>query len=270
MLNRIPLMFSSHMTPSLVAHWKAASMESLISLRNWTPLAVSTSMLGPLVLGPKHQIFWESVLSHSNWSTRIFDLSLDSTLGPTSSFSIMSERSSLKGLALTKSLLCLLGDLERHIWLDSSVTVSLYWTTGSPTLISHLAYSSTRSLRQISTWSSPHPAMMCSPDSVVWQTTRGSDLESFLSPSTSLGRSAAFLTSTETLTTGDTEYFMTLMLWAVSSEAMVPCLRRYWSTPTSPTVLPQGTSGTASTFPAIMMTVLWMFLTLRSFLDPGV
>jgi len=82
-------------------------------------------------------------------------------------------------------------------------------------------------LRQISIWSSPHPAITCSPDSSVWTRTRGSDLESFLSPSTSLGRSEADLTSTATRTTGETEYFMTLMLWASSQSEIVPCLRRY-------------------------------------------
>ena len=40
-------MFSSESTPSLVAHWKAATHESLISLRYWTPLVMSVSMLGP-------------------------------------------------------------------------------------------------------------------------------------------------------------------------------------------------------------------------------
>jgi hypothetical protein len=44
MLNRIPRMFSSQTTPSLVAHWKAATHESLISLRYWTPLVTSTSL----------------------------------------------------------------------------------------------------------------------------------------------------------------------------------------------------------------------------------
>lgn len=39
--------------------------------------------------------------------------------------------SSGKGLALIKSLLCLLGDFDRHILSDSSLTVSRYDTTGS-------------------------------------------------------------------------------------------------------------------------------------------
>jgi hypothetical protein len=144
-------MFSSHIAPSLVAHWKAASTESLISLRNWTPLAASTKQLGPVVSGPKHQILVESVLSQSNSSQRVFDLYFGSDLGPTVPSSIISQSSSCIGSALTKSLLCLFGDFERHNWDESSYTVSLYVTTGSPLTIGHLAKSSSRSLRQIST-----------------------------------------------------------------------------------------------------------------------
>merc|ERR1719201_2689552 len=47
-------------------------------------------------------------------------------------------------------------------------------------------------------WSSPQPAMMCSPDSSIEHCTSGSDLESRLSPSTSLGRSLGFLGCTAT------------------------------------------------------------------------
>jgi hypothetical protein len=43
------------------------------------------------------------------------------------------------------------------------------------------------------------------------QTTKGSDLESFLIPSTSFGKSAAFFGLTATLTTGETEYFIDLI-----------------------------------------------------------
>ena len=39
--------------------------------------------------------------------------------------SIASAQPSGKGAALRKSRLCLLGDLERHVMVDSSVTVSL-------------------------------------------------------------------------------------------------------------------------------------------------
>jgi len=46
-----------------------------------------------------------------------------------------------------------------------------------------------KSFKQISTWSSPQPAMICSPVSSVETKTKGSDLASFLRPSTNLGRS---------------------------------------------------------------------------------
>merc|ERR1719499_2215841 len=84
-----------------------------------------------------------------------------------STFSIVNvlSRPSGMGTALMNNLLCLLGDLDRHIWLDSSDTVSLYDTTGSDFFSGIWAWSSSRSLRQISRWSSPAPAMMCSPDS---------------------------------------------------------------------------------------------------------
>merc|ERR1719379_1874729 len=105
--------------------------------------------------------------------------------------------------------LCLLGDLAMTVRDDSSVTVSRYDTTGSEITIGALFMkSSCRSLRQISMCSSPQPAMMCSPDSSMEQTTSGSDLERRLRPSTSLGRSFGFLAATATRTTGDTEYFM--------------------------------------------------------------
>lgn len=85
---------------------------------------------------------------------------------------------------------------------------------GSDLIIGHPAKSSSKSLRQISTCNSPQPAIMCYPDSSVRHKTKGSDLDNFFIPSTNLGKSAAFLTSTATLTTGDTEYFMHLMMWA--------------------------------------------------------
>merc|ERR1740128_1590159 len=122
--------------------------------------------------------------------------------------------------------LCLLGDFDRHIWLDSSETVSLEDTTGSDFLRGIWAWSSSRSLRQISRWSSPAPAMMCSPDSSMMHCTMGSDLANLLRPSTSLGRSAGFLHSTATLTTGETENFMTFMLWASLKVVRVPVLTR--------------------------------------------
>jgi hypothetical protein len=51
-------------------------------------------------------------------------------------------------------------------------------------------------------------------------------------PSTSFGKSAGFLASTATRTTGETENFMTFRLWASLKVEMVPVLTRNWSTPT--------------------------------------
>lgn len=45
--------------------------------------------------------------------------------------SMASAQPSGKGAALMNNLLCLFGDLERQVTLDSSETVSLYDTTGS-------------------------------------------------------------------------------------------------------------------------------------------
>lgn len=58
-------------------------------------------------------------------------------------------------------------------------------------------------------------------------------------PSTSLGKSAGFLGSTATRTTGDTLNFITLMLWASLKVEMVPVLTKNWSTPTNPQMLPK-------------------------------
>ena len=46
-----------------------------------------------------------------------------------------------------------------------------------------------KSLMQISTCNSPHPAIMCSPVSSEVTTTKGSDLANFLRPSTNFGKS---------------------------------------------------------------------------------
>merc|ERR1712072_664112 len=143
--------------------------------------------------------------------------------------------------------LCLFGDLDKQVWLDSPPTVSRYDTTGSDMMKSHCAYSSRRSFKQISTCNSPHPAMMCSPDSSMLQTTRGSDLESFFKPSTSFGRALPSLAFTATFTTGDTLYFMSAMLCALSMVVIVPVLTMNASTPTRATVFPQGTSAICST-----------------------
>merc|ERR1719444_428151 len=118
------------------------------------------------------------------------------------------------------------------------------------TMKSHWAYSSRKSFKQISTCNSPQPAMMCSPLSSVVHTTRGSDLDNFFNPSTNFGNSLP------TLTTGETLYFMSAMLWASSMVVKVPDFNKYWSTPTKATVLPQGTSGICSTVRPIMSTVL--------------
>merc|ERR1719197_1341617 len=114
--------------------------------------------------------------------------------------------------------------------------------------------------------SSPQPAMMCSPDSSIEQWTSGSDLDSRLRPSTSLGRSLGFLGLTATRTTGETEYFMVMIGCdsVASASATVPALRMYWSTPTRAHVLPAVTDSTASVLRPIMRIVRWMFLMYRS------
>eukprot|EP01139_Manchomonas_bermudensis_P019047 Amastigsp_a676327_4345.p3 type:complete len:327 gc:universal Amastigsp_a676327_4345:366-1346(+) len=270
MSTRTPRMFSSQRTPSWVASWKPATTESLISLRYWTALETSTQRLGPVPSGPKAQILRLSTGSQLKLSARNLPRSLASWRGATSPFSMASGRPSSSGTASAKMRLCLLADLERQVRSERAVTVSRYETTGSETLISMPAWSSARSLRQISRWSSPAPATMCSPvASSEMQRTQGSDLERRLSPSTSLGRSEGFLGSTATRTTGDTENFMTLKLCATSEVVMVPVLRRNWSTPTRPTVLPQGTFSICSTPRPIMSTVRWMDLRKRSFFLPG-
>ncbi len=65
-------------------------------------------------------------------------------------------------------------------------------------------WSSSRSLRHISKWSSPALAKLCSPDSSMMDWIKGSDLVRHFNPSTNLGRSAGFMASTATLTTGPT------------------------------------------------------------------
>ena len=123
--------------------------------------------------------------------------------------------------------------------------------------------SSCRSLRQISRCSSPAPAMMCSPVSSIEHWTIGSDLASLLRPSTSLGRSEAILGSTATRTTGETENFIALIVCASShfSPVSVAFLVMNWSRPTIATVLPQGTSSTASWRRPMQSTVRWTVLT---------
>ena len=60
---------------------------------------------------------------------------------------------------ITPHRLCLLGDLERHVCEETSLTVSRYDTTGSDFLRGIQAWSSSRSFRQISKWSSPAPGL---------------------------------------------------------------------------------------------------------------
>merc|ERR1719197_278903 len=114
--------------------------------------------------------------------------------------------------------------------------------------------------------SSPQPAMMCSPDSSIEQTTSGSDLERRFRPSTSLGRSLGCLAATATRTTGETEYFIVTIGCdsVASASARVPDLTMYWSTPTRAHVLPAVHASTASVLRPIMRMVRCTFLTYRS------
>ena len=120
-----------------------------------TPFVMSTTTLAPILSGPNVQILSAPSLSHENCSCSILVRSLGSVLGPMTSFSISSQRPSASGCAEQYSLFSLLMDLARHTCDDSSAMVSLYVTRGSDFLISDCAYSSSRSLRQISTCSSP-------------------------------------------------------------------------------------------------------------------
>merc|ERR1719469_204259 len=81
--------------------------------------------VGPVVSGPKHQILSASLGSHSNSSLRMILRALGSCLAETLSSSMAWARSSPRGAALQKILLCLLGDLERQVWVEMSVTHSL-------------------------------------------------------------------------------------------------------------------------------------------------
>mmetsp|Transcript_867 Transcript_867/g.2318 ORF Transcript_867/g.2318 Transcript_867/m.2318 type:complete len:329 (+) Transcript_867:634-1620(+) len=269
---QMPRMFSSASTPSLVAHCRAATHESLISFRYCTPLVTSTNMLGPLVSGPNAQIFLVVSLSQPNSSDSSLVRSLGSSRGPTLPSSMASGRPSSRGRACRYRRLCLLGDLDMTVWSEGAVTVSRKATTGSDTRISAPPMkSSCRSFRQISRCSSPAPAMMCSPVSSIMHCTMGSERARRLRPSTSLGRSEATLGSTATRTTGDTENFMAFMGCASSLPSLVrvAVLMMNWSRPTSATVLPQGTSSTASCLRPMHSTVRCTALVNRSFFSPG-
>lgn len=71
---------------------------------------------------------------------------------------------------------------------DSSVTVSLYPTTGSLTFIGHLAYLS-KSFIATLTCSSPHPHNTTSPFSSIITYSKGSPFDKFLTPSVNFGKS---------------------------------------------------------------------------------
>ena len=113
--------------------------------------------------------------------------------------------------------------------------------------------------------------MMCSPVSSIVHCTIGSDFARRFSPSTSLGKSEATLGSTATRTTGETENFIALIGCASShfSPVSVAFLVMNWSRPTMATVLPQGTSSTASWRRPMQSTVRCTVLTYRSFFWPG-
>ena len=117
-------MFSSAQTPSLVAHWKAATQESLISFKYWTPLVTSTNRLGPVVSGPKHQIFLASVTSHPNSSAMTLARALKSSRELTLPASMAWVSSSSMGWALRYRRLCLFWDFDRATMEDSALTVS--------------------------------------------------------------------------------------------------------------------------------------------------
>src|SRR6195952_4991754 len=133
-LKRTDRIGSSATGPSRVAHWKPETTESLISFRYWTALVWSTSKLGPLVSGPKHQIFRASVTSHPCSSAKRRARSLKSSRGPILPASMAFATSSSSGSAVMYRRLCLLGDFDRAVMLDLAPTDSRYGTTGSEIL----------------------------------------------------------------------------------------------------------------------------------------
>jgi hypothetical protein len=135
MLNRQPLVFYSASTPVLLAYWKAVQTESLISETYCAPLTMSTSMFAPKFSGPKHQIFWASVLSQSNYLHSLSALTFRSPLGSISSNSILVISSFWRGAEVPNSLLCLLADFVSTGSVTSEVMVSLYVTMGAETMI---------------------------------------------------------------------------------------------------------------------------------------
>mmetsp|Transcript_8670 Transcript_8670/g.1202 ORF Transcript_8670/g.1202 Transcript_8670/m.1202 type:complete len:159 (+) Transcript_8670:757-1233(+) len=150
-----------------------------------------------------------------------------------------SARSSGRGSACRYRRLCLLADFDSTVC-EEAWMVSLYVTIGSVLIIGTPAYTSCKSYIQISICNSPEPAIICSPVSSVVHNTNGSLLLSLFIPSTNLGKSALFLGLIATLTTGLTEYFIVLILKAVSQSLIVPVFAIYRSNPISPAVLPHG------------------------------
>ncbi len=90
-----------------------------------------------------------------------------------------------------------------------------------------------------------------------------------MSPAINLGKSAGFLALTATLTTGETVYFIDLIILATGEVVIVPCFKIASSTPTKEQVLPQGISTTSSVFFPIITTTLCTVLILRSLCFPG-
>ena len=151
---------------------------------------MSTIKFGPVVSGPKHQIFLDKSLSQLNFSAKRRPLALTSSLGVTSPLSIASDNPSSKGVAWKYKRLCLFGDLDMTMWSEVPKTVSLKETTGSEMRISAPPMkSSCKSFKQISKCNSPAPATMCSPDSSIEHWTIGSDLDNLFKPSTNFGKS---------------------------------------------------------------------------------
>mmetsp|Transcript_12886 Transcript_12886/g.41172 ORF Transcript_12886/g.41172 Transcript_12886/m.41172 type:complete len:247 (+) Transcript_12886:269-1009(+) len=83
---------SSQSGPSLHTHCQPATTESLISFRYCTPTVTSTTRLGPVPSGPKHQIFCVVCLSQPNLSTSTRVRAFGSMPAETSPSSMASAR----------------------------------------------------------------------------------------------------------------------------------------------------------------------------------
>jgi hypothetical protein len=74
-------MFSSVNTASLVTHYQAELVESLISFMYYTAFVASTKQLGPAFSGPKdHNLVPACSFSHPKFSFRYLALVLGSSL----------------------------------------------------------------------------------------------------------------------------------------------------------------------------------------------